>query len=32
MKSINTNVVTIEKISTTNSSCMYHSVSCMYHV
>ncbi len=31
MKSINTNIVTVEKISSANASCMYHSVSCMYH-
>ncbi len=32
MKSINTNIVSVEKISSANASCMYHSASCMYHV
>lgn len=32
MKSVNTNVVTVEDDENVNASCMYHNVSCMYHV
>lgn len=32
MVSINTNVVTVADIENASASCMYHNVSCMYHV